>query len=208
MAGTTSIQQLRWALRGRARGAAAVACLVMAASAAWAARADEASWPETPGEIRFEASNLIVTVDGMFQRWRITRVRVDRRDLLAGALELEVDVASLDTGIEWRDDDLRTSDFFDVERFPTAKARVSGVNSAPDGGPNDYTASFELTIHGVTKTVEGRFEVLSTSPPRVKGEVPLKRLDFGVGAPPRFWNPASIRNAVLVSFEVSLPEPS
>ena len=82
------------------------------------------------------------------------------------------------------------------------------VEPAPEAGPNHYTATFELTIHGVTQTVVGRFEVASTSPLRVKGDVPLERLDFDVGAPPTWWNPASIDNAVLVSFEVTFAERS
>jgi hypothetical protein len=50
----TSIQEMRRALHGRVWGAAALACLLTAASAAWAARANNVGWPEMPGEIRLE----------------------------------------------------------------------------------------------------------------------------------------------------------
>lgn len=164
---------------------------------------------EPPGEIRFEASNLFSTADGQFHDWRIERAEVDPAELGRGEVVVVVDVASLDTGIEARDEHLRSADFFEVERWPTATVRVHGVR--PDGrdeaGQPRYRADFELRIRDVEKTLEGVFVLLGSDPPAVEGELLVDRLDFGVGAPKSWWNPASIDEQVPVRFRAVLAGP-
>lgn len=164
---------------------------------------------EPPGEIRFEASNLFSTADGRFHAWRIERAEVDSDDLTRGEVVVVVDVASLDTGIEARDDHLRTADFFEVERWPTATARVH--HARPDGtdeaGRPRYRADFDLRIRDVERTLEGTFVLLDGAPPVVEGQLEIDRLDFGVGEPKSWWNPASIDEVVPVRFRASLPAP-
>jgi hypothetical protein len=75
---------------------------------------------------------------------------------------VEVDVASLETGIERRDNHLRTADFFDVERFPTAhsaRARRRAEREERARQTPRYRAKFDFDIHGVKKTLDGDFEV-------------------------------------------------
>jgi polyisoprenoid-binding protein YceI len=57
-----------------------------------------------------------------------------------------IETGSVDTHDESRDGHLKTPDFFDVERFPTAS--FSGTLVAPD------RVAGELTLRGVTKPVE------------------------------------------------------
>jgi len=179
--------------------AALVPLLALASSAA----------AEPPGEIRFEASNAFSTADGRFHDWRIERAEVDPADLGRGEVVVVVDVASLDTAIEARDEHLRTADFFEVERWPTATVRVHGAR--PDGrdeaGNARYRADFDLRIRDVEKTLEGVFVLLEGDPPAVEGELLLDRLDFGVGTPKSWWNPASIDEEVPVRFRATLPGP-
>jgi hypothetical protein len=77
-----------------------------------------------PGSITFVAENTFSTANGSFRSWRITRAEVDPADPKSGVVEVEVDVASLETGIERRDEHLRTADFFDVAKHPKATVRV------------------------------------------------------------------------------------
>lgn len=164
---------------------------------------------EPPGEIRFEAGNLFSTADGRFREWRIERAEVDPADLTRGEVVVVVDVASLDTGIEARDEHLRTADFFEVERWPTATVRVH--HARPDGedeaGRPRYRADFDLRIRDVERTLQGRFVLLEGDPPVVEGELEVDRLDFGVGEPRAWWNPASIDERVPVRFRSVLPTP-
>lgn len=185
-----------------------VALMVLIAAAA--AHTDTpASAGGPPGSITFVAENLMSTADGVFHDWRIVRAEIDSAHPERGVVEVEVDVASIDTGIEQRDEHLRTADFFEVEKFPTATVRVHGAR--PDGtserGHPRYAAKFEVRIRDVTRTVDGVFELVSDSPPTVEGELTLDRVDFGVGGPYAWWNPASIGEEIPVRFTAAFAHP-
>jgi len=68
-----------------------------------------------------------------------------------------VDVASVNTANEKRDDHLRSDDFFDVANFPTLTFTSTGVKMKND---EEGTVTGTLTMHGVTKEVELDLEVL------------------------------------------------
>lgn len=162
-----------------------------------------------PGSLRFEGSNLLTTAHGSFHQWRFRRIDVDPEHPERSVVEVEVDVASLDTGIGRRNDHLRSADFFDVARFPTAFVRVSDAVSdgtSADGHPR-YRAKFDVRIRGVEKTLDGHFEVLGTSPLKVEGELLLDRVEFGVGEPHSRWNPLSVQDEVPVHFSAVIPLP-
>ena len=160
-----------------------------------------------PGSISFEAQNSFSTAHGKFEKWRVVRAEIDPAAPGQGVVEVEVDVASLDTGIERRDNHLRTADFFDVEKFPTARVRVHDAqpNGKSERGNSRYRAKFDLEIHGVKKTVDGEFEVTKTSPPTVEGGLTLNRVDFGIGDPYTWYIPGSIVEEVPVRFRATLP---
>jgi polyisoprenoid-binding protein YceI len=155
-----------------------------------------------PGTLEFVGRNRLATARGTFHRWSFRRIELDREHPERGVVELEVDVASIDTGIERRDEHLRSADFFDVEKFPTATIRVE--NAVADGtgeaGRPRFRARFVVRIRDVEKPIDGHFEVVSESPPAVEGDVVLNRTDFGVGPAYRWWNPASIRNEIPIHF--------
>jgi polyisoprenoid-binding protein YceI len=162
-----------------------------------------------PGSITFVAENTFSTANGSFRTWRITRAEVDPAQPKSGVVEVEVDVASLETGIERRDEHLRTADFFDVEKFPKATVRVHDAesNGKSERGRPRYRAKFDLEVHGVAKTLDGEFEVTQTSPPVVEGGLTLNRVDFGIGAPYTWYIPGSIVEEVPVRFRATLPQP-
>jgi polyisoprenoid-binding protein YceI len=162
-----------------------------------------------PGSITFEASNLMSTAHGEFHRWRIIRAEIDPADPSRGVVEVEVDVASVDTGIERRDDHLRTADFFDVETFPTARVRVHDTvrDGESERGNPRYRAFFDVRIRDVERTLDCQFELVQSSPPTVEGALTLNRVDFGVGDPPSWWNPGSIEEEIPVRFTATFPAP-
>lgn len=67
------------------------------------------------------------------------------------SVTVEIDVASIDTGVDDRDAHLRSADFFDVENQPTATFASTAVSPQGDG---NYTVTGDLTIAGVTRSVE------------------------------------------------------
>ena len=78
-------------------------------------------------------------------------------DPLDSSVEVEIDLASVDTRDDQRDGHLRSADFFDVEQYPTMSYRSTAVAPGPNGR---WTVDGELTIHGVTRPValDVRFE--------------------------------------------------
>lgn len=187
--------------------AAALALALVLGAATVASSKDPAPDPLTPG-IHFVSGNMMGDANGTFHKWRITDMHVDMQDPASGWVEVEVDISSVDTGIERRDKHLQKDDFFDAAKFPTATARVYDVapsGTAENGNPR-YTAKFDLEIHGVKKTIAGLFEVISMTPPTVTGALELNRQDFGVGGGYSSWNPMSVKEQVLVTYTASMPE--
>ena len=74
---------------------------------------------------------------------------VTAEDPLESTLTATVQMASIDTGDEGRDEHLRTNDFFDIEQFPTMTFTSTGIT----GSGSDYEVTGDLTIKGVTKPV-------------------------------------------------------
>ena len=154
--------------------------------------------------IRFVAQNGIATANGIFHEWRVVDAKIDRGDAGASYVELEIDVASIDTGIGRRDDHLRSADFFDAERWPKATVRVSGVRPPGESGDYRYDARFEVVIRGQRESLKGDFVFVSDHPLVVEGKVGIDRVAFGVGKPDRWWNPVTARDVVPVHFRVTL----
>ena len=75
-------------------------------------------------------------------------------DPAKSTLEVTIDTASVESGTEDRDNDLRSPNFFDVENHPQMTFRSSGVETLGDG----YRVDGELTIKGVTRSVALDFE--------------------------------------------------
>lgn len=69
----------------------------------------------------------------------------------SSSVEVEIEMASVDTGVEDRDNHLRSADFFDVESNPTARFISTAVNPK---GDQHYVVTGDLTIAGVTKSVD------------------------------------------------------
>lgn len=171
-----------------------------AAGSAAAATGAEA-WPDPPGEILFVGKNKIATANSRFHRWRVARADFSPDNLEQGEIFIEVDVASLDTGIEQRDKHLRTDEFFDVAKYPTATIRVHGAEPIEE---NRYRAQMDFNIRGVEKTLPVEFDVVSREPLKVQGEVILNREDFAVGKEHNKFNPMSIEPEIPIRFTAQL----
>ena len=95
----------------------------------------------------------------------------------------EIAVASINTGNEQRDAHIKSADFFEVEKYPTATFTSTGVHANGD----DYVLDGEFTLKGVTKPVSLALEFNGVNPGMGQGEVAgfeasvvLNRKDFGV----------------------------
>jgi polyisoprenoid-binding protein YceI len=113
------------------------------------------------------------------------------------SVEVEIDVASIDTRDDKRDGHLRSADFFDVEQFPTMTFRSTAVR--PLGGER-WAVDGDLTVHGVTRLVglEVTFEGAARDPwggERLgfTARAEVDREDFGLS-----WNQTLETGGVLI----------
>ena len=95
---------------------------------------------------------------------------------------------------------LKSPDFFDVEQFPTAVFKATGIEKAADG----HTITGDLTLHGVTKRVSFPATVSVTDGEvTATSEFSINRKDFGIvypGMPDDL-----IRDLVVVKLSLALP---
>lgn len=161
--------------------------------------------PGAPGEITFVGKNAFATANGTFHVWRVVDRSVDLDDPGASWAEVEIDLASVDTGIERRDDHLRDPDFFEVETWPLARVRAHSLTSADvdeEGRPR-FAVRFDLDLHGVEKTLEGEVVLVGRDPMTFEGSLVVDRTAFGVGPAPSRWSPMSIDAEIPVRFRVA-----
>jgi polyisoprenoid-binding protein YceI len=100
-------------------------------------------------------------------------------------LEAEVQAASIHTNQSMRDDHLRTNDFLDVENHPTLNLKSTGIERVDD---SHWVLTADLTIRGVTKSVDFDLEFLGEGPSMQEGKTvvafeataTIDRRDFGV----------------------------
>ena len=100
--------------------------------------------------INFSVRHMVFAkVRGRFGAWRGT-MALDPADLTRTAIDVEIDAASIDTGVADRDNHLRSPDFLAVERFPNLRFRSTKLERA---GGDRYRIHGELTIRDVTREV-------------------------------------------------------
>jgi len=100
-------------------------------------------------EVGFVARHLIGTkVRGRFTEFDATFVVADPPE--NSTLEAEVEAASINTGVDMRDDHLRTNDFLDVPNHPKLILKSTGLTRQSD---TEWKLAADLTIRGVTRPV-------------------------------------------------------
>jgi polyisoprenoid-binding protein YceI len=166
---------------------AIVTVLAMAAAAA----AQAATWQIDPNHssAQFSVRHLgVSTVRGAFTKVSGS-AKYDPSDPSKGALDATIDASSVDTRVEMRDNDLRSPNFLDVQKYPTITFHSKQTKAA---GAGKLQITGDLTIHGVTKEV-----VLDVDGPSASIKDPwgnqrigasaatkINRKDFGVNGAP------------------------
>ena len=165
--------------------------------------------PSAPpnGRIGFFGHNIFGTAAGEFHAWRVIDHSIDLAEPAASYAVVDVNLASVDTKSEGRDEHLRSADFFDVAKFPVATVRghsPRALEPSKQGRPR-YAVQFDVDLHGVKKTLAGELEVVETEPVVVEGGFLIRRTDFGIGEEPSRWNPVDIDDEVPVRFKIEFP---
>ncbi|WP_298454619.1 YceI family protein [uncultured Cellulomonas sp.] len=123
-------------------------------------------------------------------------------DVASSSVTAVLDPTTIDTRDANRDGHLRSADFFDVESFPTWTFTSTSVTARGD----DYVLVGDLTIHGVTRSVELDLEFNGTATDPFgnaragfSASTEISRKDFGLT-----WNAALETGGFLVSDNVKI----
>lgn len=123
-------------------------------------------------QIKFLAKSKLADANGVFRTWNF------KPNEKCG--EIIIEMKSVDTGNSMRDNHLRGSDFFDVEKFPESLFRCKSFQKTSDA----ITITGDLTIKDITREI--RFDLKRTANGNQKegsaytGTFPLLRNQFGI----------------------------
>jgi len=120
-----------------------------------------ATWTIDPihSEVGFSVRHMMVSkVRGRFTKF--SGEIATAADPLQSSVSAEIDLSSIDTGQEQRDNHIRSADFFEVETYPTMTYRSTGVR-VEDG---EYVLDGQLTLKGVTRSVPLSLELNGFGP--------------------------------------------
>jgi len=115
------------------------------------------SWQVDPmhTQVEFSAKHFgMMTVRGHFQEVA-TRGEIDPAQPENSQFEVTINVASLTTNNPQRDNDLRSSYFLELDKYPTITFKSTSIQPT---GQDHYALTGELTIKGITRPVTLDFE--------------------------------------------------
>jgi polyisoprenoid-binding protein YceI len=156
----------------------------------------------THTQIHFTVPHLVVfKVRGNFNDF-VGSVEADAASNTLSGATATIQVTSIDTRNQKRDDHLRSADFFEVAKYP----EISFVSKKVDGSGSNITVTGDLTIKGITKEVvlQGGFLGATTDPwgnQRAGFEATgkLNRRDFGL-----LWNKTLDTGGMVVGDEIEI----
>lgn len=128
---------------------------------------------------------LFATARGRFGSFRGT-IRIDDELPEQSFVEVQIDVDSIDTSEPRRDAHLRSADFFDVAVYPTITFRSTRVELTTSFRDDRWLVVGDLTMHGVTRSVELAVEQTDGPSPwdtevlSFTATTKLNRKDFGI----------------------------
>ena len=148
--------------------------------AALPAAAEEYTYDGVHSSVSFKARHIDISwIHGRFNQVS-GKFNLDRKEPSKSTFQLTIQVASIDTANEPRDEHLRQGDYFDAKQFPTIEFQSTSVKPLRDG----YEVTGDFTMHGVTKRITfpllGGQEVewMNSKHVGFSTELKLKRSDF------------------------------
>lgn len=163
------------------------------------------SWQIDPAHslVQFSVRHMMIsTVRGRFDKFSGT-IDFDENDPTNATIDITIDVASVNTDEQQRDDHLRSPDFFDVANYPTMTFKSTRIEKVDDSHGRIFG---DLTIRDTTREVvlDAEYAGVAKSPwgttaAGASATAKLNREDWGLT-----WNQALETGGVLVGKDVKL----
>ena len=154
-------------------------------------------------EIGFKIKHLMITnVSGKFDQFE-AQVQTENEDFATAQIEASIKTASINTNNLQRDEHLRNSDFFEVEKHPDILFTSTKIDKIDN---DNFLLQGNLTLKGVTKPVKWNVEYSGTTKDPWGGERAgfiitgkIKRSEFGLS-----FNAALETGGVVLGEEVKI----
>lgn len=118
----------------------------------------------------------VTRVTGKFTDFALQMDYVDE-DITKSSVVFTIKAESINTGIDQRDEHLRSEDFFDVAKFPEITFKSTAIRKTGKA----YEIEGDFSMHGVTKHVVIPFELTEAGrTPSARIRWSLNREDFGI----------------------------
>jgi polyisoprenoid-binding protein YceI len=190
---------------------AALAALAVLTALAWGADAPAAAagapahygLDAAKSTLQFNFTQAGARNQGAFRRFTVA-LDFSPDNLAASRLQVSIEMNSLDSGDQERDDTLRGDDLFAVKKFPQARFSAPQIVKTAAG----YEAVGKLTIRDQTRDLRVPFTFRTATEQGaavgyMSGKTTIRRLDYGVGQGD--WKATDqVGNDVVVSFALRL----
>lgn len=149
-------------------------------------------------QITFVSKQMGVPVDGRFKKFD-AKIAVDPSKPENGKAQLEIDLASIDTGSGDADAEVKGKSWFNTAAFPRASFVSSQVRAL---GGGRYEALGKLTIKGTTRDIAAPFSVKPEAGGALfDGGFTLNRLQFKIGE--GAWSDTStVADEIQIKFRI------
>ncbi len=153
--------------------------------------------------IGFSVHQFLGTTHGKFTKFN-GKIEIDRERPENSSVTAQIDVRSIDTRINKRDDHLRSAEFFNVEKFPQITFKSRTVKRT---GPQSGDILGDLTMHGVTRPTTLHVKLLTpmSDTSRTRWSVTtdsVMRRDFNLMFAPAAETVSGISQTVAINIEI------
>ena len=163
--------------------------------------ADKYSIDPVHCHIGFSVRHLVINnIRGRFTDYAGS-ISYDEQDITRSSVEITIKAQSVNTDVQPRDEHLRTSEFFDVAKFPDITFKSTRVEKRGSG----FAAIGIFTMHGVAKEITIPFKINGKSNFQggthlgVEGTVVIDRRDFGMS-----WSATLDNGGLVVGNDVTI----
>lgn len=161
-----------------------------------------------PARSTFEAIGSKVTGSHTIH-WGEWSGYVDLEEPLeSSSARIDIQMGTIEADVERLTRHLRTDDFFDAERFPTARFETVAFAPAPEGsGEATHLVTGRLTIRETTQAITFPITMtVSESEVRARAQFAIDRHRWGISY--RGMEDDLIRDQVVIRFDVVAPRPA
>jgi polyisoprenoid-binding protein YceI len=150
-------------------------------------------------QITFHYKQMGVAMDGRFKKFN-AQLNFDPAKPATALAQIEIDLATIDTGSSEADDEVVGKGWFNVKAFPKASFVAKRIKST---GPQQFEVSGTLTIKGKAQDIQFPLKYTPQGAAGVfSGGFVMRRGDFAIGE--GIWSKFDVvANDVQVNFQLT-----